>query len=53
MQELIYYYPTLRKKRGVKTAPQRHRFCPQNRPLCGTILTPLFRSGAVFHKKKG
>ena len=30
------------KKRGAKTAPQRHRFCLQNRPLCGTILALLF-----------
>ncbi len=49
---------SLRKKRGAKTAPQRHRFCPQNRPLCGTIcldavqasLTPFSKTAPLRHQ---
>ncbi len=41
------------KKRGAKTPPQRHRFCPQNRLLCGTILAPLFSKWSHFSWRKG
>ena len=44
---------TQKKKRSAKTAPQRRRFCPQNRPLCGTILVPLRHHFFSFLEKNG
>ncbi len=40
-------FPFTQKKRGAKSAPQRHRFCQRNRPLC---LFVLFVKRSCFPK---